>query len=58
MHEHKWKCLNTCLECHTVPTQIHKDQMGLSPMKILKKISRNHEPQPIFEKSPSLETLT
>ena len=58
MHEHKWKYLNTCLECHMGPTQIHTDQMGLSPIKILEKISQRHEHQPIFEKSPILETLT
>ena len=58
MHEHKWKCLNTCLECHMGPTQIYKDQMRLNLIKILKKNSQNHEPQPIFEKSPILENLT
>ena len=58
MHEHKWKSLNTLLECHTGPTQIHKDQIGLSPIKILEIFSQNHEPLPIFEKSLILETLT
>ena len=58
MHEHDEIPLNICLECHTGPTQIHTDQMGLSPITILKKHSQKHEPQPIFEKSPILETLT
>ena len=58
MHEHDEICLNTCLECLMGPTQIQTQQMGLSPIKDLKKISQNHEPQPIFEKPPILETLT
>ena len=31
--------------------------MGLSLIKILKKISQNQEPQPIFEKIPNFRTL-
>ena len=58
MHEHDEICCNTCLECHMRPTQIHKDQMRLSPIKILKKFSQNHEPQTIFKKSPISETLS
>ena len=58
MHEHDEIPLNTCLECHTEPTQIHKDQIGISPIKILEIFSQNHEPLPIFKKSLILETLT
>ena len=36
MHEHIEKYLNTSLKCHKGPTRIHTDQMGHSPIKILK----------------------
>jgi len=36
MHEHIEKCLNTSVKCHKEPTQIHTEQMGLSPIKIFK----------------------
>ena len=58
MHEHDEIYLNTCLECHTGPTQIHTNQMGLNLIKDLKIFSQNHEPQHIFEKTQILETLT
>ena len=41
MHEHDEICLNTCLICHMGPTQIQTHQMGLSPIKILKKFAQN-----------------
>ena len=37
MHKHDEICLNTCLDCHKGPTQMHKDQMGLSPIKNFEK---------------------
>ena len=56
MHEHMEICLNTLLKCHKGPTQIQSVQMGLSPIKILKKISQNQHSQPLFRKSPIQET--
>ena len=45
MHEHDEKCLNTSSNYHKEPTQMHKHQMGLSPIKKLKNISqRNRNP--------------
>ena len=58
MHEHKWKSLNTRLECHIGPTQIQAQQMGLSLIKILKKFHKNKNPNPIFWKSPIFKTLS
>jgi len=37
MHEHIEKCLNTSVKCHKGPTQIHKNEIGDNPIKILKK---------------------
>ena len=37
MHEHDEKCLNTSSNCHKGPTQMHKHQMGLSPIKKIEK---------------------
>ena len=58
MHEHKWKSLNTRLECHIGPTQIQAQQMGLSLIKILKKFHKNKNPNPIFRKFPIFKTLS
>ena len=57
MHEHIEKCLNTWLKCHKGPTQIHTNQMGYNPIKILKQFSQNQELQPFFEKIPNFRTL-
>ena len=40
MHEHDETYLNTSLNYHKEPTQMHKHQMGLSPIKELKKFSQ------------------
>ena len=58
MHEHDEICLNTSSNCHKVPTQMHKHQMGLSQIKELKKISQKLETQPNFRKSPIFKTLS
>ena len=52
MHEHGEICLNTCLNCHKVPTQIQTQQMGLSPIKILEgNFHKFKNPNP-FSKNP------
>ena len=59
MHEHNEVCLNTCSNCHMGPTQIHKHQMGLSPIKKFWKFFHKYEePQPTFWKSPLFKTLS
>ena len=58
MHEHDEKCLNTSSNCHKGPTQMHKHQMGLNPIKELKKFSQKIETQPNFQKSPFFKTLS
>ena len=58
MHEHDDTCLKTSSNYHKGPTQMHKHQMGLSPIKELKKISKNLETQPNFRKSPIFKTLS
>ena len=52
MHEHVKIYLNTCKNCHMGPAQSHTSQMGLSPIKNLKKIwSKSMFPTP-FSKNP------
>ena len=58
MHEHEEICLNTSSNYHKGPTQMHKHQIGLSPIKELKKISQKLETQPNFRKSPIFKTLS
>ena len=48
-------CLNTCLNCHKGPTQMHKHQMGLSPTKKLKKFSQKTRTPTHFRKIPNFE---
>ena len=55
MHEQIEKCLNTNLKCLKGPTQMHQQQMGLSPIKILENFSKNWVTQPFFEKIPNFE---
>ena len=50
MHEQGEICLNTSLECLKGPTQIHKHQIGLSPIKDYEKnFTKTKNPNPIFE---------
>ena len=58
MHEHDEKYLNTSSNFHKGPTQMHKHQMGLNPIKELKKISQKRETQPNFRKSQIFKTLS
>ena len=55
MREQIEKCLNTNLKCLKGPTQMHQQQMGLSPIKILENFSKNWVTQPFFEKIPNFE---
>ena len=41
MHEHEWILPKYMLNCHNWPTQTQTNQMGKSPIKKLKKISKN-----------------
>ena len=53
MHEHEWILPKYMLNCHNWPTQTQTDQMGQSPIKKLKKISKNLKfPNP-FSKQPN-----
>ena len=58
MHEHDEICLNISSNCRKGPTQMHKHQMGLSPIKELKNFSQKLETQPNFLKSPIFKTLS
>ena len=58
MHEHDETFLKTSSNYHKGPTQMHKHQMGLSPIKELKKFSQNLETQPNFWKFPIFKTLS
>ena len=55
MHEHNEICLNTCSNCHKGSTQIHKQQMGLSPIKNLERVSQKLRTPTHFRKIPNFE---
>ena len=57
VHEHGEICLNTSLECLKGPTQIHKHQMGLSPIKDFEKFSQKLRTSTHFRKIPNFWTL-
>ena len=58
MHEHDEKCLNTSSNYHKGPTQMHKHQMGLNPIKELIFFLQKLETQRNFRKSPIFKTLS
>ena len=58
MPEHDEKCLNTSSNCHKGPTQMHKHQMGLNPIKELNFFMQKLETQRNFRKSPIFKTLS
>ena len=45
----------TCSNCHKGPTQIHKQQMGLSPIKNLERFSQKLRTPTHFRKIPTFE---
>ena len=58
MHEQIEKCLNISVKCHKGPTQIHTDQMGLSPIKTLKKFCLENMNPTIVQKIPNFKNLS
>ena len=58
MPEHDEKCLNTSSNYHKGPTQMHKHQMGLNPIKELIFFLQKLETQRNFRKSPIFKTLS
>ena len=58
MPEHDEKCLNTSSNYHKGPTQMHKHQMGLNPIKELIFFLQKLETQRNFWKSPIFKTLS
>ena len=53
MHEQIEKCLNTNLKCLKGPTQMHKHQIGLSPIKDFEKNLHKHKNPNPFSKNPN-----
>ena len=58
MHEHDEKCLNTSSNCHKGPTQMHKHQMGLSPIKKIEKNFTKSKNPTQFSKILNFKTLS